>query len=37
MFHLLVVMAFCAAQVMGEDEWGRAIRKKKLPGDFEEI
>ena len=30
MFHLLVVMAFCAAQVMGEDEWGRAIRKKNF-------
>ena len=30
MFHLLVIMAFCAAQVMGEDEWGRAIRKKNF-------
>ena len=30
MFHLLVILAFCAAQVMGEDEWGRAIRKKNF-------
>ena len=30
MFHLLVVMAFCATQVMGEDQWGRAIRKKNF-------
>ena len=37
MFSLLVVMALCTTQVLSEDQWGRAIRKKNFRKTLKEF